>query len=73
MIWSICLKISSSEKKIKENTVKKEMNFIIKKFFSHFSKDILENWDGDVSVFEEFGKEIEKMQKNIVDSLLRVI
>ena len=65
--------VSSSDKKIKEKTVKKEMKFIINMFFSHFSKNILEHWDGDVSIFEEFAVEIEKIQKNVVDSFLRAI
>ena len=65
--------VSSSDKKIKEKTVKKEMRYIIEKFFSHFSEDILEHWDGNVSIFEEFGAEIEKIQKDVVGSFLRAI
>ena len=65
--------VSSSDKKIKEKTVKKEMKYIIEKFFSHFPKTVLEHWDGDISIFEEFEKEIEKIQKDIVGSFLRAI
>ncbi|MFX0071959.1 MAG: hypothetical protein ACFFAO_12795 [Candidatus Hermodarchaeota archaeon] len=50
--------VSNSNKKVKEKKVQEELKLIADKFISKYS-DNLDAWDSDVSIFSEFGKEIE--------------
>ena len=47
--------VGISLKKHKEKKVKEELNFIIEKFFGTYTDLFFTNWDGDVSVFDDFG------------------
>ena len=50
--------IANSDKKIKEKSVKEELQKISDKFFLKYS-NTLENWDYEISVFSDFEPEIE--------------
>ena len=54
--------VGSHLKKVKEKKIIKELEFVIKKFFEVYPKDLLDNllskWDGDIDVFSDFGKHI---------------
>jgi len=51
--------IANSDKKIKPKKVLQELQAVMEKFFMVYSKETIENWDNDVSVFSNFDKEIE--------------
>jgi hypothetical protein len=51
--------IANSDKKIKPKKVIQELQAVMEKFFMVYSKETIENWDNDVSVFSNFDKEIE--------------
>ena len=50
--------VCNSAKKSNEKHVMDEIKKISQKFFEHYG-DELENWDGDVSLFEDFEEKIE--------------
>ncbi len=51
--------IASSSKAIKPKKASEELENIIGKFFNIYKADILINWDGDISIFSNFEKQIE--------------
>jgi len=51
--------IANSDKKIKPKRVLQELRSVMDKFFTAYTKEIIENWDNDVSTFSNFNKEIE--------------
>jgi len=51
--------IANSDKKIKPKKVLQELQAVIDIFFTVYSKETIDNWDGDVSVFSNFEREIE--------------
>ena len=51
--------IANSDKKVKSKKVLQELKNIITKFFNVYSKEIIDNWDNDISVFSNFDKQIE--------------
>jgi hypothetical protein len=51
--------IANSDKKVKSKKVLQELKNIIIKFFNVYSKEIIDNWDNDISVFSNFDKQIE--------------
>ena len=51
--------IANSDKKIKSKKIIQELQTVMEKFFTVYSKEIIDNWDNDVSVFSNFDKEIE--------------
>ena len=51
--------IANSDKKIKPKRVLQELKDVKEKFFTVYSKEIIDNWDNDVSVFSNFDKKIE--------------
>ncbi len=51
--------IANSDKKIKPKKVLQELQAVMDKFFTAYSKETIDNWDNDVSVFSNFDKEIE--------------
>ena len=57
--------VCNSSKKVKEKHVIDELRRISERFLEHFTID-LENWDGDISLFEGF-------EENIEDSLVETI
>ena len=50
--------VCNSSKKVKEKHVIDELRRISERFLEHFTID-LENWDGDVGIFEGFEEHIE--------------
>jgi len=63
--------VVNSDPKIKPKKVHYELQVVIDKFFEKYTKDQLTNWDGELTIFEEFKNDIEdsledpikKMQK----------
>jgi hypothetical protein len=51
--------IAKSSKKVNENKIIEELNKIADRFFELYSNEILDNWDGENTVFYNFEKEIE--------------
>jgi len=51
--------IANSDKKNKPKKVLQELRNVMDKFFTLYSKEAIENWDNDVSMFSTFDKEIE--------------
>ncbi len=54
--------IANSSIKVKVKKVMNELNSIVNRFFELFPEHILDNWDGDISMFSSF-------EQNIQDSL----
>ncbi|MFW9942015.1 MAG: hypothetical protein ACFFFT_13310 [Candidatus Thorarchaeota archaeon] len=59
--------IVNSEKKAKEKKVKVELKNIVEKFFNLYPKETFDNWDNDISVFEDFEKYIEGSLQDTID------
>jgi hypothetical protein len=51
--------IVNSAKNIKEKKVKEELEVIVERFFQAYPEEILNSWEGDVSIFSDFEQEIE--------------
>ncbi len=56
--------VSKSSKKIKENKVNEELEKVKKKFFDKYKEIVLNDWDGDISIFEDFEKSIANTLEN---------
>lgn len=50
--------IANSDKKIKYKRVLQELRNVMEKFFNVYSKETIDNWDNNISVFSDFDKEI---------------
>jgi len=61
--------IGSSPLKVKLKKVDSELESISKRFFKSCPENFLDNWNGDTSVFSDFGNEI---KDKIKDSLKNV-
>ncbi len=51
--------IANSDKKIKPKKVLQELRSVMDKFFTVYSKETIDNWDNDVSIFSNFEQDIE--------------
>ena len=51
--------VANSFNKTKEKKVLNELKSISERFFQLYSKEILKNWDNDITIFSNFEKEIE--------------
>ncbi|MFX1587974.1 MAG: hypothetical protein ACFFC1_07450 [Promethearchaeota archaeon] len=51
--------IANSDKKVKSKKVLQELKTVMEKFFNVYSKETIDNWDNNISIFSNFGKEIE--------------
>jgi hypothetical protein len=51
--------IANSDKKIKTKKVLQELRTVMDIFFTVYSKETIDNWDNDVSIFSNFEKDIE--------------
>ena len=51
--------IANSDRKIKPKKVLQELQAVMDTFFTVYSKEILENWDNDISTFSNFEQDIE--------------
>lgn len=52
--------VASSDKDEREKHVKKELQRISEKFFDLYPLEFLDNWDSDISMFNDFKEEIEE-------------
>lgn len=52
--------IVNSDKKIKPKKVLQELKSVMDTFFTVYSKETIDNWDNDVSVFSNFDNKIEE-------------
>ena len=60
--------IGSSPLKVKLKKVYSELELISKSFFKSCPEDFLDNWNGDTSVFSDFGNEIKDKIKDSLKS-----
>lgn len=51
--------IANSDKKIKSKKVLQELRTVMDIFFTVYSKETIDNWDNDVSIFSNFERDIE--------------
>ena len=51
--------VANSLNKKKEKKVLNELKTVSERFFELYPKEILENWDNDVTIFSNFGEEIQ--------------
>ncbi len=51
--------IANSDKKFKSKKVLQELRIVMDIFFTVYSKETLDNWDGDISIFSNFERDIE--------------
>ena len=51
--------VANASSKIKTKKILDELSVISEKFFNTYSEEVLENWDNDVSIFEDFDSRIE--------------
>ena len=59
--------IINSMKKIKEKKVQEELKNIVNKFFNLYPKEMLNNWDNDLSVFDDFENQIKDSLQDTID------
>ena len=59
--------IVNSSKKTKEKKVQEELKSIVNKFFKLYPKEMLNNWDNDLSVFDDFEKHIKDSLQDTID------
>ena len=67
---STFLLIASSNPKIKAKKVITELEMIADKFLEQYPQDLLDNWDGDISTFKDFGNIVEASVEKKVQSFL---
>lgn len=58
--------IGNASKKVKEKRIIEELRVIADKFFKIYS-DILDKWQGDITMFQSFEKEIEDSLEGTVE------
>ena len=51
--------IANSDKKIKPKRVLQELRTVMDIFFTVYSKETIDNWNSDISIFSNFEKDIE--------------
>jgi len=61
--------IANASKKHNLKKVNQELQNIVNKFFDHYHEDLLNNWNGDTSLFAGFKKNIEESLEQIIDKL----
>jgi len=58
--------IGNASKKVKEKRIIEELKVIADKFFEIYS-DILDSWQGDITMFQSFEKEIEDSLEGTIE------
>ncbi len=56
--------IANASLSIKDKKLREEIQKIAEKFFVKYPKNIIMDWDNDISIFDDFEKEIENTLKN---------
>ena len=59
--------IVNSSKKTKEKKINEEMKSIVNKFFNLYPKEMLDKWNGDISIFTDFEKHIKDSLQDTID------
>lgn len=58
--------VANSSKKMKPKKVEEELFRIVDIYFSTYSDEILNNWEGDVSIFQDFASKIDESLEDTV-------
>ena len=61
--------ISNASKKHNLKKVKQELEFIMNKFFEVYPEEVLNNWNGDTTLFNNFEKEIDESLEGLIKKL----
>jgi hypothetical protein len=61
--------IANASKKHNLKKLKQELEIIMKKFFDLYPKKLLDNWNGDVSLFKGFEREVEESLEDTIEKL----
>jgi hypothetical protein len=59
--------IVNHPKKVKEKKVNEELTNIMNKFSTLYSKEFFNNWDNDISVFDDFENKIKDSLQDTID------
>ena len=59
--------IVNSSKKSKEKKVKEELRSIATKFTNLYPKEFFNNWDNDISIFDDFEKQIKDSLQDTIN------
>jgi len=59
--------IVNSSRKIKEKKVKEELRSIVNKFLNLYPKEFFNNWNNDISIFDEFEKQIKDSLQDTIN------
>lgn len=59
--------IVNSSKKIKEKKVKEELSNIVNKFSNLYPKEFFNNWDNDISIFDDFENQIKDSLQDTIN------
>jgi hypothetical protein len=63
--------IANSDKKIKPRKVLQELRTVMDIFFTVYSKETIDNWDGDISIFSNFERDIEDSLDDPIKKMLK--
>ncbi len=63
--------VASSSKQTSEEKVDKELNILINRFFSNYSKKHLDNWKNDTSQFSDFREKIRDILEDPVSQFMK--
>jgi hypothetical protein len=61
--------IATADENIKTKKINQELNNIIKKFFSLYTIEFLNNWNGNITKFRDFKKEIDNSLEDPIKKL----
>lgn len=61
--------IANASKKYNSKKVKQELEILMNKFLNLYPQEILDNWNGDVRLFDGFEKEIEESLEILIEKL----
>jgi hypothetical protein len=61
--------IANSSPKHSQKKVKQELKVLMQRFFQFYPEDVLNNWNGDTSIFYKFDKKIENSLEDSIKKL----
>lgn len=59
--------VANASSKVKTQKILNELSIMSDKFFNTYSEEVLENWDNDVSIFENFESHISDSLEEIAE------
>ncbi|MFX1275242.1 MAG: hypothetical protein ACFFBP_11290 [Promethearchaeota archaeon] len=65
--------VANSDPKVKCKKVVNELEAISEKFFKAYPHNVLENWDGDVSIFDNFEDHIQDSVQKKLNNFMAMI